>query len=122
MAARRRILVAALTVAAALFAGGALGADPDIKQILAPSGALRVALYTGTPTSILPDPKSGGPKGVGYDLGKELAARLGVPYEPLVFSQERRGARRGQGRHGRHRPHQCDARARERNGFRPAGV
>jgi len=87
MAARRRILVAALTVAAALFAGGALGADPAIKQILAPSGALRVALYTGTPTSILPDPKSGGPKGVGYDLGKELAARLGVPYEPLVFSR-----------------------------------
>jgi polar amino acid transport system substrate-binding protein len=29
----------------------------------------------------------GGPKGVGYDLGKELAARLGVPFEPVVFSR-----------------------------------
>jgi polar amino acid transport system substrate-binding protein len=87
MAARRRIIVAALTVAAALFAGDALAADPDVRQILAPSGALRVALYAGTPTSILPDPKSGGPKGVGYDLGKELATRLGVPFEPLVFSR-----------------------------------
>jgi polar amino acid transport system substrate-binding protein len=76
MAARRRIIVAALTVAAALFAGDALAADPDVRQILAPSGALRVALYTGTPTSILPDPKSGGPKGVGYDLGKELGLEL----------------------------------------------
>jgi polar amino acid transport system substrate-binding protein len=87
MAGRRQIIVAVLTVAAALFAGSALAADPAIRQILAPSGALRVALYTGTPTSILPDPRDGGPKGVGYDLGKELASRLGVPFEPVVFSK-----------------------------------
>jgi polar amino acid transport system substrate-binding protein len=54
---------------------------------LAPTGVLRAALYTGTPTSILPDPASGGPRGVGYDLGKELAKRLGVPYAPVVFSK-----------------------------------
>ena len=30
---------------------------------------------------------SGGPRGVGYDLGKELAKRLGVPYAPVVFSR-----------------------------------
>lgn len=87
MAGRRQIIVAVLMVAAALRAGSALAADPDIKQILAPSGALKVALYTGTPTSILPDPQAGGPKGVGYDLGKELATRLGVPFEPVVFSK-----------------------------------
>ena len=87
MAGRRQILVAVLMVAAALTGGRGLAADPDAKQILAPSGALRVALYTGTPTSILPDPRDGGPKGVGYDLGKELATRLGVPFEPVVFSK-----------------------------------
>ena len=84
MAGRRQIMIAVLMVAAALYAGSAHAVDPDTRQILAPSGALRVALYTGTPTSILPDPKSGGPKGVGYDLGKELAMRLGVPFEPVV--------------------------------------
>jgi polar amino acid transport system substrate-binding protein len=87
MAGMRQVMFVVLTVTTALFAGGAIAADADIKQILAPSGALRVALYTGTPTSILPDPKDGGPKGVGYDLGKELATRLGVPFEPVVFSK-----------------------------------
>lgn len=90
MAGRRQIIVAVLTVAAVLFSGSTgttLAAEPDVRQILAPSSALKVALYTGTPTSILPDPMSGGPKGVGYDLGKELATRLGVPFEPVVFSK-----------------------------------
>ncbi|WP_249119176.1 MULTISPECIES: transporter substrate-binding domain-containing protein [unclassified Bradyrhizobium] len=87
MAGRRQIIVAILMVAAALCRGSAVAADPEVKQILAPSGTLKVALYTGTPTSILPDPKAGGPKGVGYDLGKELATRLGVPFEPVVFSR-----------------------------------
>ena len=90
MAGTRRIRIAALAMAVSLFcaaAGIAVAADPDLRPILAPSGALRVALYPGTPTSILPDPSAGGPKGVGYDLGKELANRLGVAYEPIVFSR-----------------------------------
>ena len=111
MAGRRQVIVAVLAVAA-LFAGSAMAADAEIRQILAPSGPLKVALYTGTPTSILSDPKAGEPKGVGYDLGKELASRLGV--------QKCRGPRCGQDGQGRHRPHQCDARAREGNGFQPA--
>jgi polar amino acid transport system substrate-binding protein len=83
-------LVAALAIAGSMIVagGGAAGAaDPDVQRILAPTGKLRVGLYPGTPTSILPDPQSGGPRGVGYDLGKEFARRLGVPYEPVVFSK-----------------------------------
>jgi len=83
-------LVAALAIAGSLVVagGGAAGAaDPNLQQVLAPTGKLRVGLYPGTPTSILPDPQSGGPRGVGYDLGKEFARRLGVPYEPVVFSK-----------------------------------
>jgi len=85
----RGTIVALLIVAGALAWRGApaVAADPEPRAILAPTGVLRAALYTGTPTSILPDPASGGPRGVGYDLGKELARRLGVPYAPVVFSK-----------------------------------
>jgi polar amino acid transport system substrate-binding protein len=57
---------------------------PEIRQALAPSGSLRVALYTGTPTSLLAQADL---RGVGYDLGKEMARRLGVPFQPLVFDR-----------------------------------
>lgn len=81
--------VAALVVAGSIAmvgANGAGAADREARQILAPTGTLKVGLYPGTPTSILPD-ASGGPRGVGYDLGKEIAQRLGVPYEPVVFAK-----------------------------------
>src|SRR5450755_1652650 len=55
------------------------------SQVLAPTGKLRVGLYPGTPTSIVGDPASGKAKGVGFDLGRELALRAGVPFEPVVF-------------------------------------
>lgn len=55
-------------------------------QILAPTGKLRAALYPGTPTSIV-DPKDSEPRGVGYELGRELARRLGVPYAPVVYAK-----------------------------------
>ena len=61
-------------------------ADADVAHILAPSGKLRAALYPGTPTSILPGP-NGEPRGVGYELGKALAEKLHVPYEPVVYAK-----------------------------------
>jgi polar amino acid transport system substrate-binding protein len=48
-------------------------------QALAPTGKLRAALYLGGPTNVVKDPQSGEAKGVGYELGKELARRMGVP-------------------------------------------
>jgi polar amino acid transport system substrate-binding protein len=68
------------------FVAPALAADGAPKDVLAPSGKLRVGLYPGTPTSILQS-ASDAPRGVGYDLGKELARQLGVPYEPVVFAK-----------------------------------
>ena len=76
--------LALLALALAVTTGSALAADPEPKQILAPTGKLRAGLYPGTPTSILPGAE---PRGIGYELGKELAKRLGVPYEPVVFSK-----------------------------------
>ena len=71
-----------LVIALAAAAGVASAGDRDI---LAPTGALKAGLYPGTPTSILPNP-GGEPRGVGYELGKALAQRLGVPYQPVVFT------------------------------------
>lgn len=58
---------------------------PEARQVLAPSGKLRVGLYLGGPVSVIRDSTSGEMKGVGFDLGKELAQRMGVPFEPVVF-------------------------------------
>jgi polar amino acid transport system substrate-binding protein len=83
-------LVAALAVVASFVVAGAsaTGAtDRETQRILAPTGTLRVGLYPGTPTSILPDAQPDGPRGVDYDLGKEVARRLGVPFEPVVFAK-----------------------------------
>lgn len=54
-------------------------------QALAPTGKLRAALYLGGPANVVIDPKSGEMIGVGYELGKELARRMGVPYEPMIY-------------------------------------
>lgn len=56
----------------------------EVRQVLAPSGKLRVGLYIGGPTSAIKD-ASGDMRGVGYELGGELARRLGVPFEPVLF-------------------------------------
>ena len=53
-------------------------------QTLAPTGKLRVGLYLGGPPNVVRN-ASGEMKGVGYELGKELARRLNVPFEPLVY-------------------------------------
>lgn len=86
MPATRPILGAvAGIVAAFVFHAAAVAADDDVR-ILAPTGKLRAALYPGTPTSVV-DPKESEPRGVGYELGRELARRLGVPYAPVVYAK-----------------------------------
>lgn len=57
----------------------------EAKQALAPTGKLRVALYTGAPASIIRGNTLEESKGVGFDLGKDLARRIGVPFEPVVY-------------------------------------
>jgi polar amino acid transport system substrate-binding protein len=61
------------------------GPTPGALQALAPTGKLRVGLYRGNPLSVTQDPASGEMKGVGFDLGKEFARRMGVPFEPVVY-------------------------------------
>jgi polar amino acid transport system substrate-binding protein len=82
-----RIAFAILSLA--LLAGsGALraqSAGPAGGPLLAPTGHLRVGVYKGSPTSQVTDPETQQNHGVTYDLGKEFAARLGVPVEYIAF-------------------------------------
>ena len=76
---------------ALLMLGSTLGAGPasaaDEKDVLAPSGHLRVGVYPGSPTSQVSDPATQQLHGVTYDLGREFAARLNVPVEYLSFQR-----------------------------------
>lgn len=58
---------------------------PEAKQALAPTGKLRVALQQANPLNVIQDPASGEMKGLGLELGKELARRLAVPFEPVLY-------------------------------------
>ena len=60
-------------------------ASQEERQALAPTGKLRVALYLGAPASIVRGATLSESTGVGFDLGKELARRIGVPFEPIVY-------------------------------------
>jgi polar amino acid transport system substrate-binding protein len=58
-------------------------------QELAPGGKLRVGIGVGTVSSAFwatRDPATGKPKGVTVSLGENLASRLGVPLELVVYS------------------------------------
>lgn len=66
-------------------AGISTAPTPEARQALAPTGKLRVGLLLGAPTQVIRDSASGELKGgVGFDLGKELARRMGIPFEPVL--------------------------------------
>jgi polar amino acid transport system substrate-binding protein len=71
------IIVGALGISSAL-AGGE-------KELLAPTGTLRVGVYPGSPTSMVTG--NGQTHGLAYDLGREFAKRLDVPVEYVTFQR-----------------------------------
>jgi len=64
-----------------------LGTSPttEVRQALAPTGKLRVGLQLGSPHNVIRNSASGEMKGVGFDLGQELARRMRVPFEPVLY-------------------------------------
>jgi polar amino acid transport system substrate-binding protein len=70
-----------------LAACASMGTQPSAqaRQDLAPTGKLRVGLQLGSPHNVIRDPVSGEMKGVAFDLGTELARRIGVPFEPVMY-------------------------------------
>lgn len=59
--------------------------NPSLLAALAPTGKLRAAINLGNPILANADPRSGKPFGVSVDLARELAARLQVEVEHVVF-------------------------------------
>jgi polar amino acid transport system substrate-binding protein len=57
------------------------------KELLAPTGHLRVGVYPGSPTSMVTVPATGETHGLAYDLGREFAGRLAVPVEYVRFQR-----------------------------------
>jgi polar amino acid transport system substrate-binding protein len=67
---------------------GGLSADAGtLKELLAPTGSLRVGVYPGSPTSMVVDPASKQSHGLTYDLGQEFAKRLKVSAEYVTFQR-----------------------------------
>src|SRR5271154_6313768 len=86
MFARSSLCVAGFVLGVALMAAASARAD-GLKDEIAPTGKLRVAIgissaggpFWSTRT------ESGGYAGVSVDLGKEMAAQLGVPVEYVAY-------------------------------------
>ena len=77
-----------IVMAAAAFAASTLSAfAQDARQILAPTGKLRVGVYFGSPTSMVRDSKTNEVHGLSLDLGQELARRLNVPFEQVSYQR-----------------------------------
>jgi polar amino acid transport system substrate-binding protein len=59
--------------------------NPAALHELAPQGMLRAAINFGNPVLAQKNPESGEPCGVSVDLARELAKRLGVPIQLVLF-------------------------------------
>ena len=77
-----------MTAILALLLFGCAGIDtaptPEARQALAPTGKLRVA-FLSAPIYATKDPATGELKGIAVDLGRDLARRVGVPFEPVPY-------------------------------------
>jgi polar amino acid transport system substrate-binding protein len=74
------------------------GINAETRAALAPTGKLRVA-FLSAPIYVAKDAASGELRGVAVDLGKALAQRVDVPFDPIVyasFPELMSGAKSGQ--------------------------
>ena len=55
-----------------------LAPTPEVREVLAPTGTLRLGLFPGTPGQMIRDPSTGDVRGVGYELGRAFAT-LDIP-------------------------------------------
>lgn len=65
-------------------AGMQTGVNPETRAAVAPTGKLRVAFLL-VPLYAAKDPATGDLSGIAPDLGRQLAQRLGVPFEPVIY-------------------------------------
>ena len=84
-----RTFLRLLITATGLLLGGCaathMAPAPEQTQTLAVTGKLRVGIFSTNPLYARKDPATGAFKGVAVDLGKELARRIGVPFELVHY-------------------------------------
>ena len=80
-----KLLMAMNLLCVSVATSAQLSSPQELLDSLAPTGKLRASLYLGGPTNVIVHPTTGEMKGVGYEIGKELARRLGIPYEPVIY-------------------------------------
>ena len=61
------------------------GVTPALRAEFAPSGTLVAGVNLGNPVIAQKDPAGGDPRGVGPELARELARRLGVPIRYVTY-------------------------------------
>lgn len=83
----QRLWSAALLLLLAACSAVSTSPSAEVRQALAPTGTLRIAVYPGSPTSMVIDPVSKEVRGVSVEIGKELAQRLGVPYRLVEYQR-----------------------------------
>jgi polar amino acid transport system substrate-binding protein len=62
------------------------GVAATLRPILAPTGALRVGVSLGSPTSLVRNAQ-GQAAGLAWELGNRLASALGVPFTPVELAR-----------------------------------
>src|ERR1700740_2295382 len=78
------LLAAALLVVSQCMPALAQDVASDVLKDLAPTGKLRAAINLANAVLAQENP-GGDPKGVSVDLSRELARRLGVPVEFVIY-------------------------------------
>jgi polar amino acid transport system substrate-binding protein len=74
----------AMAVAGIMSAGVSAGNE---REVLAPNGRLRVGVYPGSPLSMVRQTNTSETHGLSFDLGKELAKQLDVPFEQVTYQR-----------------------------------
>lgn len=97
-----RIAIALLSVtllsACATQGGGSAAAVPDsLRKEFAPSGTLVAGINYGNPVIVQRHPSGGDPQGVGPELARGLAKRLGVPIRYVTYDSAGAMAAAGKG-------------------------
>lgn len=76
----------ALAATALVACASAPAVDPAARAELAPTGKLRVGLILSNQVLVSRDPATGELRGVTIQLGRALAQRLAVPFEPVAYA------------------------------------
>ena len=59
--------------------------SPTLRAQMAPTGVLRAAVNFGNVSIAQKDPAGGDPRGVGPDIARDLARRLGAPIRYVTY-------------------------------------